>query len=96
MIFLTERYQDLTIEEVAVVFTGMSDSAIKTNLFFARQNIRKKLARLEVSILTCKELQQFLYSARSEDFDPAEREFLKKLLLIAETCKTIISGGIES
>ena len=49
MIFLLRDIQDLTIEEVAGI-TGMSDSAIKTNLFFARQNIRKKLARLEVSI----------------------------------------------
>jgi RNA polymerase sigma-70 factor (ECF subfamily) len=49
MIFLLRDIQDLTIEEVAVI-TGMSDSAIKTNLFFARQNIRKKLARLEVSV----------------------------------------------
>jgi RNA polymerase sigma-70 factor (ECF subfamily) len=49
MIFLLRDIQDLTVEEVAVV-TGMSDSAIKTNLFFARQNIKKKLAKLEVSI----------------------------------------------
>jgi RNA polymerase sigma-70 factor (ECF subfamily) len=49
MIFLLRDIQDLTIEEVAVI-TGMSDSAIKTNLFFARQNIKKKLARLEVSV----------------------------------------------
>jgi RNA polymerase sigma factor, sigma-70 family len=49
MIFLLRDIQDMTIEEVAVI-TGMSDSAIKTNLFFARQNIRKKLARLEVSV----------------------------------------------
>jgi len=49
MIFLLRDIQDLTIEEVAVI-TGMSESAIKTNLFFARQNIRKKLARLEVNV----------------------------------------------
>jgi RNA polymerase sigma-70 factor (ECF subfamily) len=49
MIFLLRDIQDLTIEEVAGI-TGMSDSAIKTNLFFARQNIKKKLARLEVSV----------------------------------------------
>ena len=39
--------------------------------------------------MTCKELQQLLYSARIEDFDPAEREFLKKHLADCETCKTI-------
>jgi hypothetical protein len=39
--------------------------------------------------MTCKELQQLLYSARIEDFDPAEREFLKKHLVDCETCKTI-------
>jgi RNA polymerase sigma-70 factor, ECF subfamily len=49
MIFLLRDIQDLTMEEVAAI-TGMSDSAIKTNLFFARQNIKKKLARLEVSV----------------------------------------------
>ena len=49
MIFLLRDIQDLTIEEVAVI-TGMSDSAIKTNLFFARKNIRKKIARLEVTV----------------------------------------------
>ena len=49
MIFLLRDIQDLTIEEVAVI-TGMSDAAIKTNLFFARKNIRKKIARLEVTV----------------------------------------------
>jgi len=49
MIFLLRDLQDLTIQEV-VDITGMSESAIKTNLFYARQNIRKKLARLEVSV----------------------------------------------
>jgi RNA polymerase sigma-70 factor, ECF subfamily len=49
MIFLLRDIQDLTIEEVAVI-TGMSESAIKTNLFYARQNIRKKLTRLEVNV----------------------------------------------
>lgn len=39
--------------------------------------------------MTCKELQQLLYSARIEDFDPAEREFLKKHITDCETCKTI-------
>ncbi len=39
--------------------------------------------------MTCKELQRLLYSARIEDFDPAEREFLKKHLADCETCKTI-------
>jgi len=49
MIYLLRDIQDLTIEEVAVI-TGMSDAAIKTNLFFARKNIRKKIARLEVTV----------------------------------------------
>ena len=49
MIFLLRDIQDLTIEEVADI-TGVSESAIKTNLFYARQNIRKKLAKLEVSV----------------------------------------------
>jgi RNA polymerase sigma-70 factor (ECF subfamily) len=49
MIFLLRDIQELTIEEVAVI-TGMSDAAIKTNLFFARKNIRKKIARLEVTV----------------------------------------------
>jgi hypothetical protein len=39
--------------------------------------------------MTCKELQQLLYSARMEDFDPAEKEFLKKHLVDCETCKQI-------
>ncbi len=49
MIFLLRDLQDLTIEEVTEI-TGMSESAIKTNLFYARQNIKKKLAKLEVSV----------------------------------------------
>jgi RNA polymerase sigma-70 factor (ECF subfamily) len=49
MIFLLRDIQDLTIEEVGEI-TGMSESAIKTNLFYARQNIKKKLAKLEVSV----------------------------------------------
>ncbi|MCX6122568.1 MAG: RNA polymerase sigma factor [Ignavibacteriales bacterium] len=49
MIFLLRDFQDLTIQEV-VDITGMSESGIKTNLFFARQNIRKKLAMLEASV----------------------------------------------
>jgi RNA polymerase sigma-70 factor, ECF subfamily len=49
MIFLLRDMQDLTIQEVADI-TGMSESGIKANLFFARQNIRKKLAKLEASV----------------------------------------------
>jgi RNA polymerase sigma-70 factor (ECF subfamily) len=49
MIFLLRDMQDLSIEEVSAI-TGMSESAIKTNLFFARQNIRKKLAKIEISV----------------------------------------------
>jgi hypothetical protein len=39
--------------------------------------------------MTCKELQQLLYSARIEDFDPAEKEFLKKHLADCEICRQI-------
>lgn len=39
--------------------------------------------------MTCKELQQLFYSTRIEDFDPAEREFLKEHLAECEACKTI-------
>jgi len=49
MIFLLRDLQDLTIDEVADI-TGMPESAIKTNLFYARQSIRKKLAPAEARI----------------------------------------------
>ena len=49
MIFLLRDLQDLTIEEVTDI-TGMSESAIKTNLFYARKNIRKKLTALEANV----------------------------------------------
>ncbi|MCX6122567.1 MAG: hypothetical protein NTX44_13240 [Ignavibacteriales bacterium] len=39
--------------------------------------------------MTCKELQRLLYSTRIEDFDPVDRNFLKKHLADCETCKTI-------
>jgi hypothetical protein len=39
--------------------------------------------------MTCRELRQLLYSARIEDFDPAEREFLEKHLSDCDACKTI-------
>ncbi len=39
--------------------------------------------------MTCRELQQLLYSARIEDFDPAEREFLEKHLIDCDACKTV-------
>jgi len=39
--------------------------------------------------MTCKELQRLLYSTRIEDFDPVDRDFLKKHLADCETCKTI-------
>jgi RNA polymerase sigma-70 factor (ECF subfamily) len=48
MIFLLRDLQDLTIEEVADS-TGMSESAIKSNLFYARQHIRRKLIANEAS-----------------------------------------------
>jgi RNA polymerase sigma-70 factor (ECF subfamily) len=49
MIFLLRDMQDLSIAEVMDI-TGMSESAIKTNLYFARQQIRRKIAALEVNI----------------------------------------------
>jgi len=48
MIFLLRDMQDLSIDEVSSI-TGLSASTIKTNLFFARRNIRKKLIKLEIS-----------------------------------------------
>jgi RNA polymerase sigma-70 factor, ECF subfamily len=48
MIFLLRDFQDLSIEEVTDI-TGMSESSIKTNLFYARQNIRRKLVLYEAS-----------------------------------------------
>jgi RNA polymerase sigma-70 factor (ECF subfamily) len=48
MIFLLRDFQDLTTEEV-IDITGMSESSIKTNLFYARQNIRRKLLRYEAN-----------------------------------------------
>jgi RNA polymerase sigma-70 factor, ECF subfamily len=48
MIFLLRDFQDLTIEEVSDI-TGMSESSIKTNLFYARQNIRRKLVLYEAN-----------------------------------------------
>lgn len=39
--------------------------------------------------MKCKELQQLLYSARLEDLDPVEREFLKKHLVDCRTCNMI-------
>jgi RNA polymerase sigma-70 factor, ECF subfamily len=49
MIFLLRDMQELSIEEVGSI-TGMSVSSIKSNLFSARQNIRKKLVKLELNI----------------------------------------------
>jgi RNA polymerase sigma-70 factor (ECF subfamily) len=49
MIFLLRDLQDLSMDEVAGI-TGMSESAIKTNLFYARQSIRKKLATAEAAL----------------------------------------------
>jgi len=49
MIFLLRDMQDLSIEEVSAM-TGLSASSIKTNLFFARQSIRKKLVKGETTI----------------------------------------------
>jgi hypothetical protein len=46
--------------------------------------------------MTCKELQQLLYSARIENFDPAEREFLKKHLAECEACKTIFQEILKA
>lgn len=46
IIFILRDIEGLTINEV-VEITGMSEASIKTNLFFARQNIRKKLISYE-------------------------------------------------
>jgi RNA polymerase sigma-70 factor (ECF subfamily) len=48
MIFLLRDFQDLSLKEVADI-TGLSESAIKTNLFYARQHIRKLLVQYEVT-----------------------------------------------
>jgi len=45
-VFVLRDMEDLSIQEV-VEITGMSESSVKTNLFFARQNIRKKIIELE-------------------------------------------------
>ena len=42
IIFVLRDIEDFSINEV-VEITGMSESSVKTNLFFARQNIRKKI-----------------------------------------------------
>jgi len=39
--------------------------------------------------MTCKELQQLLYSARIDDFDPVGKEFFMKHLADCEACKQI-------
>jgi len=49
MIFLLRDLQDLSIKEVSDI-TGMSESAIKTNLCYARERIRKKLESLKVCL----------------------------------------------
>jgi RNA polymerase sigma-70 factor (ECF subfamily) len=49
MIFLLRDLQDLSIKEVSDI-TGSSESAVKTNLFYARQHIRKKLVSLKVTL----------------------------------------------
>jgi RNA polymerase sigma-70 factor, ECF subfamily len=49
MIFLLRDLQDLSMEEVSAI-TGLSASSIKTNLFYARQSIRKKLVKVETNI----------------------------------------------
>lgn len=46
MVFVLRDLEDLSIQEV-IEITGMSESSVKTNLFFARQNIRKKIIELE-------------------------------------------------
>jgi RNA polymerase sigma-70 factor, ECF subfamily len=49
MIFLLRDLQDLSTKEVSDI-TGFSESAIKTNLCYARQHIRKKLISLKAII----------------------------------------------
>ncbi|MCX6169272.1 MAG: RNA polymerase sigma factor [Ignavibacteriales bacterium] len=46
IIFVLRDIEELSIKEVAKV-TGMAEASVKTNLFFARQNIRKKIIGLE-------------------------------------------------
>jgi len=46
IIFVLRDIEGLSIGETAAI-TGVSESAVKTNLFFARQNIRKKMGDYE-------------------------------------------------
>jgi RNA polymerase sigma-70 factor (ECF subfamily) len=46
IIFVLRDIEDFSINEV-IEITGMSEASVKTNLFFARQNIRKKIIGLE-------------------------------------------------
>jgi RNA polymerase sigma-70 factor, ECF subfamily len=47
MIFLLRDMQDLSIREVSDI-TGLSEASVKTNLFYARTNIRRKLIKLGI------------------------------------------------
>ncbi len=46
IIFVLRDIEEFSINEVAGI-TGMSEASVKTNLFFARQSIRKKIIGLE-------------------------------------------------
>lgn len=46
IIFVLRDIEEFSINEAAEI-TGMSEASVKTNLFFARQNIRKKIIGLE-------------------------------------------------
>jgi RNA polymerase sigma-70 factor (ECF subfamily) len=46
IIFVLRDLEEFSVKEVSDI-TGMSEPAVKTNLFFARQNIRKKIIGLE-------------------------------------------------
>lgn len=47
IIFILRDLQDLSIKEVAKI-SGMRESSIKTNLYYARRNIREKLQQMSL------------------------------------------------
>jgi RNA polymerase sigma-70 factor (ECF subfamily) len=46
-VFVLRDLEDMSIEEVAQIL-GMSKGAVKSNLFYARQDIRQRLEQLEI------------------------------------------------
>ena len=55
IVFTLRDLQDLSIEEVASV-TRMSKNSVKSNLYYARQNIRKKLENMNINRDTYNEM----------------------------------------